>query len=174
MKNRFCMVLLHRGMCSCHKSIFFSEESKAGFYGRVSCQAMLRKARLTFIEVFIRKEGVVRKEFLVRICWIQFVNVPASEQNLECPWQNKGCLFCTASRFSQSIDPRGIPGVHRHAPTTTITRRLQWSCVYPAAHHHRGHGNGFWCFKTMEGWMGDIFRWEMVCDIAFSDLFHIL
>ena len=48
-KNRFCMVLLHRGMCSCHESIFFSEESKAGFYGRVSCQAMLRKARLTFI-----------------------------------------------------------------------------------------------------------------------------
>ena len=52
--------------------------------------------------------------------------------------------------------------------TAMVTRRLQWSCVYPAAHNHRGHGNGFWCFKTMvpDGW-GIFSDGWMVCDIAF-------
>ena len=79
------MVLLHRGMCSCHESIFFFRRKQSRFLRKGILSSNVEKSKAHFYRSIYQKKGVVRKEFLVRICWIQFVNVPASEQNLECP-----------------------------------------------------------------------------------------
>ena len=64
------------------------------------------------------------------LCLILFMNFPSSEQNLECPWQNKiclilqlwWCLICTAWRFKMIGKPYFM------SPSQSQTPWGRWSC----------------------------------------------